>query len=169
MLTRPVAADEGDRSQVVPIEPLGDAFVISDADVGDEPVARVGVAGASVDPVKDYLQQIGRVPLLTAEQEVELAIRIEAGLFAAERLNSDAVLDQQLRGDLERIAEDGQRAKDRMMEANLRLAVSLAKRHTGGGMPFLDLIQEECDPTTSPGRGSAQGLAEEAVPVEVGP
>ena len=132
-------------------------------------MALVGVAGASVDPVKDYLQQIGRVPLLTAEQEVELAIRIEAGLFAAERLNPDAVLDQQLRGDLERIAEDGQLAKDRMMEANLRLAVSLAKRYTGGGIPFLDLIQEECGPTTAAGRGSAQGLAEEAVPVEVGP
>ena len=123
MLTHPVDADDEDPARVVPIEPLGDAFVISDADVGDEPAALVGVAGATVDPVKDYLQQIGRVPLLTAEQEVELAIRIEAGLFAAERLNSDAVLDQQLRGDLERIAEDGRRAKDRMMEAHVGSAV----------------------------------------------
>ena len=142
MLTHPVDADNEDPAKLVPAKPLGDAFVISDADVGDQPAALVGVAGASVDPVKDYLQQIGRVPLLTAGQEVELATQIEAGLFAAERLNFDAILDQQLRRDLEQIAEDGQRAKNRMMEANLRLVVSLAKRYTGGGMLFLDLIQE---------------------------
>ena len=129
-------------TQVVQAEHVSDAFEISDADTGDEPAAMVTVAGATVDPVKDYLQRIGRVPLLTAEQEVDLATRIEAGLLAAERLNSDAVLDQKLRRDLERIAVDGQRAKDRMMEANLRLVVSLAKRYTGGGMLLLDLIQE---------------------------
>ena len=129
-------------TQVVQAEHVSDAFEISDADTGDEPAAMVTVAGATVDPVKDYLQRIGRVPLLTAEQEVDLATRIEAGLLAAERLNSDAVLDQKLRRDLERIVADGHRAKDQMMEANLRLVVSLAKRYTGGGMLLLDLIQE---------------------------
>ena len=74
------------------------------------------VAGATVDPVKDHLQQVGRVPLLTAEQEVELATQIEAGLLAAQRLSSDAVLDPAMRRDLERIAADGRRAKDHMTQ-----------------------------------------------------
>ncbi|MGB7980160.1 MAG: RNA polymerase sigma factor [Candidatus Nanopelagicales bacterium] len=142
MLRHLVDDFEGVATQVVQAEHLSDAFEISDADTADEPAAVVTVAGATVDPVKDYLQRIGRVPLLTAAQEVELATRIEAGLLAAERLNSDAVLDQKLRRSLEQIAADGHRAKDRMMEANLRLVVSLAKRNTGGGMSFLDLIQE---------------------------
>lgn len=97
---------------------------------------------ASRDSVKDYLKQIGKVPLLTAEQEIELAKRIEAGLFAAERLETVRDLPEELRTDLEWIAEDGRRAKQRMLEANLRLVVSIAKRYTGRGMLFLDLIQE---------------------------
>ncbi len=94
------------------------------------------------DSVKAYLKEIGRVPLLTAEQEIELAKRIEAGLFARERLETEPGLPADLRADLEWIAEDGLRAKERMLEANLRLVVSIAKRYTGRGMLFLDLIQE---------------------------
>ncbi len=122
--------------------PETEAFEISDADVEDEPQQQVTVAGATADPVKDYLKQIGKVALLNAEQEVELAKRIEAGLFAEEKLNSGMTLDSQLRRDLEWIAEDGRRAKNHLLEANLRLVVSLAKRYTGRGMLFLDLIQE---------------------------
>ncbi len=119
-----------------------ETFVISDVDDTDEPVQTVTVAGATADPVKDYLKQIGKVPLLNAEQEVELAKRIEAGLFAEEKLNSGLKLTKEQRGDLEWIAEDGRRAKNHLLEANLRLVVSLAKRYTGRGMLFLDLIQE---------------------------
>ncbi len=117
-------------------------FVISDVDDTDEPVQTVTVAGATADPVKDYLKQIGKVSLLNAEQEVELAKRIEAGLFAEEKLNEGKKLDRKLQRDLEWIAVDGRRAKNHLLEANLRLVVSLAKRYTGRGMLFLDLIQE---------------------------
>ncbi|HEY2641881.1 MAG TPA: RNA polymerase sigma factor [Streptosporangiaceae bacterium] len=119
-----------------------EAFVYGDDDE-DLPAAQVAVAGATSDPVKDYLKQIGKVPLLNAEQEVELAKRIEAGLFAEEKLadNRDA-LRPETRLDLEWIADDGRRAKNHLLEANLRLVVSLAKRYTGRGMLFLDLIQE---------------------------
>ena len=117
-------------------------FTLSDSDDSDEPVAQVTQAGATADPVKDYLKQIGKVPLLNAEQEVELAKRIEAGLFAEEKLANDTDLDTETRIKLEWIAEDGRRAKNHLLEANLRLVVSLAKRYTGRGMLFLDLIQE---------------------------
>jgi RNA polymerase primary sigma factor len=118
-----------------------DAFVLSDDD-DDAPAQQVATAGATADPVKDYLKQIGKVALLNAEQEVELAKRIEAGLFAEEQLNSGAKLELKLRRELQWIAEDGRRAKNHLLEANLRLVVSLAKRYTGRGMLFLDLIQE---------------------------
>jgi RNA polymerase primary sigma factor len=118
-----------------------DAFVLSDDD-DDAPAQQVATAGATADPVKDYLKQIGKVALLNAEQEVELAKRIEAGLFAEEQLNSGAKLDPKHRRELQWIAEDGRRAKNHLLEANLRLVVSLAKRYTGRGMLFLDLIQE---------------------------
>jgi RNA polymerase primary sigma factor len=117
-------------------------FVISHRDESDEPVQQVTVAGATADPVKDYLKQIGKVALLNAEQEVELAKRIEAGLFAEEKLNAGKKLSAKMTRELEWIAEDGRRAKDHLLEANLRLVVSLAKRYTGRGMLFLDLIQE---------------------------
>jgi RNA polymerase primary sigma factor len=117
-------------------------IVLSDVDDTDEPVQQVTQAGATADPVKDYLKQIGKVPLLNAEQEVELAKRIEAGLFAEEKLNSGVKIPAKLRADLDWIAEDGRRAKNHLLEANLRLVVSLAKRYTGRGMLFLDLIQE---------------------------
>ncbi|PWJ49267.1 RNA polymerase, sigma 70 subunit, RpoD [Quadrisphaera granulorum] len=117
-------------------------FVVSDADDDDAPAQQVVSAGATADPVKDYLKQIGKVALLNAEQEVELAERIEAGLFAEEKLASDETLDPAYRRELQWIAHDGRRAKNHLLEANLRLVVSLAKRYTGRGMLFLDLIQE---------------------------
>ena len=106
------------------------------------PEQTVLTAGATADPVKDYLKQIGRVALLNAELEVELATRVEAGLFAEEKLANEKKLDKKLKRELEWIAEDGRRAKNHLLEANLRLVVSLAKRYTGRGMLFLDLIQE---------------------------
>jgi RNA polymerase primary sigma factor len=119
-----------------------EAFVYGDDD-DDLPAAQVASAGATADPVKDYLKQIGKVPLLNAEQEVELAKRIEAGLFAEEKLAESAHgLSDDQRFDMQWIAEDGRRAKNHLLEANLRLVVSLAKRYTGRGMLFLDLIQE---------------------------
>ncbi len=122
-----------------------EVLVLSDADETDEPVQTVTVAGATADPVKDYLKQIGKVPLLNAEQEVVLAKRIEAGLFAEEKLGDTAVTDkltQDQEYELEQLVRVGQRAKNHLLEANLRLVVSLAKRYTGRGMLFLDLIQE---------------------------
>jgi RNA polymerase primary sigma factor len=129
-----------------PAKPAGEenedeVFVYGDDDE-DLPAAQVAVAGATSDPVKDYLKQIGKVPLLNAEQEVELAKRIEAGLFAEEKLADGRHLRPDQRFDLEWIADDGRRAKNHLLEANLRLVVSLAKRYTGRGMLFLDLIQE---------------------------
>jgi RNA polymerase primary sigma factor len=119
-----------------------ESFVLGDDD-DDLPAARVAVAGATADPVKDYLKQIGKVSLLNAAQEVGLAKRIEAGLFAEEKLaESRDNLPSNVRVDLEWVAEDGRRAKNHLLEANLRLVVSLAKRYTGRGMLFLDLIQE---------------------------
>ena len=101
---------------------------------------------ASADSVRAYLKQIGKVALLNAEEEVELAKRIEAGLYAAERLRraieAGEKVSPQLRRDLRWIVRDGERAKNHLLEANLRLVVSLAKRYTGRGMAFLDLIQE---------------------------
>ncbi|MCA0253218.1 MAG: RNA polymerase sigma factor, partial [Actinobacteria bacterium] len=119
-----------------------EGFSLSDADDADEPEQQVLAAGATADPVKDYLKQIGKVALLNAEQEVQLAKRIEAGLFAEETLSEAGGLADDHLTDLEWIAEDGRRAKNHLLEANLRLVVSLAKRYTGRGMLFLDLIQE---------------------------
>ena len=116
-------------------------FVIGSAD-DDAPVQQVMTAGATADPVKDYLKQIGKVALLNAEQEVDLAKRIEAGLFAEEKLAAGTKITPKLRREFEWIANDGRHAKNHLLEANLRLVVSLAKRYTGRGMLFLDLIQE---------------------------
>jgi RNA polymerase primary sigma factor len=124
------------------------------ADIRDEPLtngesgnslrpARAAIAGADADPVKYYLRQIGKVKLLSAMQEVDLAKRIEAGLFADNKLAaSNGELSAQARTDLEQVARDGRTAKDHLVEANLRLVVSLAKRYAGHGMLFLDLVQE---------------------------
>ncbi len=135
-------ATETEEEKAAAVEEEGKGFVISDVDEDDAPQQTVMVAGATADPVKDYLKQIGKVSLLNAEQEVELAKRIEAGLFAEEMLNEAKKLDKKTRLDLEWIATDGRRAKNHLLEANLRLVVSLAKRYTGRGMLFLDLIQE---------------------------
>nr|WP_082599437.1 RNA polymerase sigma factor [Nocardioides sp. Root151] len=118
------------------------SFVVSAADDTDEPAQQVMVAGATADPVKDYLKQIGKVPLLNAEMEVELAKRIEAGLFSEEKMAKGGKITPKILEELEWISDDGRRAKNHLLEANLRLVVSLAKRYTGRGMLFLDLIQE---------------------------
>jgi len=121
----------------------------SDDDDEDDPkpIAAEGEVGISTDLVRAYLKEIGKVPLLTAELEVELAQRIEAGLFAAEKIRQAdegeaAKLSTALRRDLEWLVADGGRAKRHLLEANLRLVVSIAKRYLGRGMLFLDLIQE---------------------------
>ncbi|MCC2313219.1 RNA polymerase sigma factor [Cellulomonas xiejunii] len=143
------AEDDGEETPAKPAvakkedEPEDTGFVYSDADDDDAPAQQVVTAGATADPVKDYLKQIGKVALLNAEQEVELAKRIEAGLFADEKLAEIRdTLEPKMRRELEWIAQDGRRAKNHLLEANLRLVVSLAKRYTGRGMLFLDLIQE---------------------------
>jgi RNA polymerase primary sigma factor len=116
---------------------------VSGGDDEDLPAARVTAVGATADPVKDYLKQIGKVRLLSAGQEVELAKRIEAGLFASHKLTAGSQdLSVEARTDLEQVTEDGRTARDHLVEANLRLVVSLARRYTGRGMLFLDLIQE---------------------------
>ncbi|OII13341.1 RNA polymerase sigma factor [Curtobacterium sp. MCBA15_008] len=118
------------------------ALVISQSDDDEAPVYSTTITGATADPVKDYLKQIGKVALLNAEQEVELAMRIEAGLFAEDKLQHSTGLSKPQERELRWVARDGQRAKSHLLGANLRLVVSLAKRYTGRGMQFLDLIQE---------------------------
>ena len=118
----------------------GAIFVFGDDD--DLRAAQVAVAGATADPVKDYLKQISRLSRLSAEQEAELARRIEAGRHAEAMLAEGITLSAGACIDLQQIAEDGTRAKNHLLEANLALVVSLAKRYTGRGVPFLDLIQE---------------------------
>jgi len=142
------ADTDGDDEEAKPVSvephPTG-ALVLRAVDDEDEvPVYSSAITGATADPVKDYLKQIGKVALLNAAEEVELAMRIEAGLFAEEKLShmSDAEKRSQLGRELQWVAKDGQRAKSHLLGANLRLVVSLAKRYTGRGMQFLDLIQE---------------------------
>jgi RNA polymerase primary sigma factor len=145
--TEVVAEDTDDEATpAATVEPLPQgALVLSMTDDEDEvPVYSSAITGATADPVKDYLKQIGKVALLNAAEEVELAMRIEAGLFAEEKLShlSEQEKRTQLGRELAWVAKDGQRAKSHLLGANLRLVVSLAKRYTGRGMQFLDLIQE---------------------------
>jgi RNA polymerase primary sigma factor len=136
--------DDDDKQKSDEELPQG-ALVLSLVDDEDEvPVYSSAITGATADPVKDYLKQIGKVALLNAAEEVELAMRIEAGLFAEDKLSqmSDAERRSTLGRELLWVAKDGQRAKSHLLGANLRLVVSLAKRYTGRGMQFLDLIQE---------------------------
>ena len=139
--------DKGNQPRVVNLaeEASGneeDAFTLKASEEDDAPAQTVMTAGATADPVKDYLKQIGRVALLNAELEVELATRVEAGLFAEAKLKDEKKIEKKLKRELEWLVEDGKRAKNHLLEANLRLVVSLAKRYTGRGMLFLDLIQE---------------------------
>jgi RNA polymerase primary sigma factor len=136
--------DDEDDDKPIEVLPTG-ALRLSMTDDEDEvPVYSAAITGATADPVKDYLKQIGKVALLNAAEEVELAMRIEAGLFAEEKLSAmpDSEKRSQLGRELTWVARDGQRAKSHLLGANLRLVVSLAKRYTGRGMQFLDLIQE---------------------------
>ena len=142
--------DEDEEERKKPEEPKEKgAFVVRDDDDDENltpsgnPKRRVIAAGATADPVMDYLMQIGRVSLLNAEQEVDLSERIEAGLYAQHLLDTESdQMDFKRKRELKWAANDGRRAKDHLLEANLRLVVSLAKRYTGRGMLFLDLIQE---------------------------
>ena len=135
----PAAAAASDEISLLPTG----ALVFSPSDEDEAPVYSTAITGATADPVKDYLKQIGKVALLNAAEEVELAMRIEAGLFAEEKLSTDAAgMTKELTRELKWVARDGQRAKSHLLGANLRLVVSLAKRYTGRGMQFLDLIQE---------------------------
>jgi RNA polymerase primary sigma factor len=138
--------------EVVAEEPSPEELKAEEVEV-DEVVPSLDDAGpsASADLVRVYLREIGRVSLLTAADEVDLAKRVEAGVFAAERLGQLEQAEQQdgsgtagadLRRDLLAVVGDGQRAKQRLIESNLRLVVSIAKRYAGRGLPFLDLIQE---------------------------
>ena len=148
--SEPEPEDDEDEHQNKPEVPKEKgAFVVRDDDDDDNltpsgnPKRRVVAAGATADPVKDYLKQIGRVSLLNAEQEVDLSERIEAGLYAQHLLDTESdTMDFKRKRELKWAANDGKKAKDHLLEANLRLVVSLAKRYTGRGMLFLDLIQE---------------------------
>ena len=136
-------ATESEKPAATPDEPLPTgAIVLKASDEEDVPTVTTLIPGATADPVKDYLKQIGKVALLNAAEEVELAMRIEAGLFAEEKLATEKSLPKKLERELKWVARDGQRAKSHLLGANLRLVVSLAKRYTGRGMQFLDLIQE---------------------------
>ncbi|GHD98560.1 RNA polymerase principal sigma factor HrdA [Streptomyces alanosinicus] len=106
------------------------------------PAARADTSGPSADLFRQYLREIGRIPLLTAAEEVELARRVEAGLFAEEKLGNTPDVDSQLALDLDRLVVLGRMAKRRLIEANLRLVVSVAKRYVGRGLTMLDLVQE---------------------------
>jgi RNA polymerase primary sigma factor len=112
------------------------------ADEVEEPLARWGVDERTPDLVRQYLREIGKVPLLSASQEVDLARTVEAGLFAEDRLMSGDAVNPLYRADLMRLVAMGAHAKRQLIEANLRLVVSVAKRFVGRGLPLLDLIQE---------------------------
>ncbi|HEX3826923.1 MAG TPA: RNA polymerase sigma factor RpoD [Sporichthyaceae bacterium] len=142
---RAKATEPGDEAvpedvAVEPTEPsTGDLAEDDDADDA-APVHEVAVV--ATDLVRHYLREIGRVRLLSAVEEVQLARRIEAGVFAAEKLATEPVMDATLHSELLIIEHDGARAKRQLIEANLRLVVSIAKRYAGRGLPFLDLVQE---------------------------
>ncbi|HEY3603739.1 MAG TPA: RNA polymerase sigma factor RpoD [Sporichthyaceae bacterium] len=138
------AALEVETVEVATVEPSTNELAAAEAEVDDEPMPAVlaDSSAPATDLVRHYLREIGRVPLLTAALEVELARRIEAGVFAAEKLATEADLPLTLRAELGIIERDGGKAKRQLIEANLRLVVSIAKRYAGRGLPFLDLVQE---------------------------
>ncbi|MEY9991136.1 RNA polymerase primary sigma factor [Streptomyces sp. V4I8] len=125
--------------------PAGALDAVDTAEPVEAPVparARADTSGPSSDLFRQYLREIGRIPLLTAAEEVELARRVEAGLFAEEKLSSTPDLESRLALDLDRLVVMGRMAKRRLIEANLRLVVSVAKRYVGRGLTMLDLVQE---------------------------
>ncbi|MFF3558688.1 RNA polymerase sigma factor [Streptomyces sp. NPDC002574] len=141
----PDADPEADPDPEAALEPDPEADPDPDAEPDDPgPVRpfREEVAGPSADLFRQYLREIGRIPLLTAAEEVELARRVEAGLFAEEKLSSTPDLDSRLAVDLDRLVVLGRMAKRRLIESNLRLVVSVAKRYVGRGLTMLDLVQE---------------------------
>ncbi len=140
--TEEETAKKEEKKQSEEVAAKHNGFVLTTNDDDDAPAIRVVTPGATADPVKDYLKQIGKVSLLNAEQEVDLAMRIEAGLYAEHKLRKNPDMDRELKKELRWVIHDGRRAKYHLLEANLRLVVSLAKRYTGRGMLFLDLIQE---------------------------
>ncbi len=119
-----------------------ETFLLTHGSDDDAPEPQVTSGGATSDQVKDYLRLIARVPLLNAEQEVELGKRIEVGLFAEKKLEEEPDSEPRYRRELSIIAEEGRQAKNHLVEANLRLVVSIAKRYSRRGLGFLDLIQE---------------------------
>jgi RNA polymerase primary sigma factor len=129
-----------------PAEPPAEALEAAEAPEPAETTAaeraRADTSGPSSDLFRQYLREIGRIPLLTAAEEVELARRVEAGLFAEEKLSNTPDPDSQLALDLDRLVVMGRMAKRRLIEANLRLVVSVAKRYVGRGLTMLDLVQE---------------------------
>ncbi|MGA5899966.1 RNA polymerase sigma factor [Streptomyces venetus] len=122
--------------------PAGTVETAEPPEAVEPPPARPDTSGPSSDLFRQYLREIGRIPLLTAAEEVELARRVEAGLFAEEKLRLTPDLDSQLAVDLDRLVVMGRMAKRRLIEANLRLVVSVAKRYVGRGLTMLDLVQE---------------------------
>ncbi|MEU3981594.1 RNA polymerase sigma factor [Streptomyces sp. NPDC026672] len=125
-----------------PAEPPAEELTDGAPEPVEPPAARAETGGPSSDLFRQYLREIGRIPLLTAAEEVELARSVEAGLFAEERLGSTPGLDERLALDLDRLVVMGRMAKRRLIEANLRLVVSVAKRYIGRGLTMLDLVQE---------------------------
>ncbi|MEV0179165.1 RNA polymerase sigma factor [Streptomyces sp. NPDC050625] len=125
-----------------PAEPPAEALVAQALEPAEPPAPRPDTGGPSSDLFRQYLREIGRIPLLTAAEEVELARRVEAGLFAEEKLGSTPDLDDRLALDLDKLVVMGRMAKRRLIEANLRLVVSVAKRYIGRGLTMLDLVQE---------------------------
>lgn len=138
---KPPKTEENEEKTTEEKLPRG-AIVLKSGEEEDVPAITVAIPGATADPVKDYLKQIGKVALLNAAEEVELAQRIEAGLFAEEKLETNKRMARKLQRELHWVVRDGRKAKSHLLGANLRLVVSLAKRYTGRGMQFLDLIQE---------------------------
>jgi RNA polymerase primary sigma factor len=130
-----------DRAPETKREPAQQDLSREPADATEEPDLDSDEPGVSSDPVRNYLNEIGRTPLLTAAEEVDLAKRIEAGVYAGVKLR-EKKMSAKLRRDLEAIRDDGMRAKAHMLEANLRLVVSVAKRYSNRGMSFLDVVQE---------------------------
>ncbi|MDQ0990780.1 RNA polymerase primary sigma factor [Streptomyces sp. V3I7] len=142
----PEAGGTAPQAPAEPSEPPAEELAGADAAEAVEsvriPVARTETGGPSSDLFRQYLREIGRIPLLTAAEEVELARRVEAGLFAEEKLGTTPDLDSEVALDLDRLVVMGRMAKRRLIEANLRLVVSVAKRYVGRGLTMLDLVQE---------------------------